>query len=491
MLVHGSVVGGRATWREQRRTIDPDDGRARRARAARVRPTEDGRRDPTSLESTSRTRRGSRRGSRHGDHLVGHSYGGVSRCWRRRARTAELASLTVVEPPCDERRARRSRRCAAFARGRRGASGRTARATTPRRSCARFLAAVGSDFDPPSPLPPPLCTRRAGAAGERGPVGGRDPARSARRARPSRRSSSPARIIRRSRRSATSLEAALGAERVVAPRVRPQRPAPPGRSTRALLDVRRTRVEQQLSDGPAARGRRRRRATSTRSIASGPSPRSSRASSCCPGRLGAAAGEAHLELPLDVGLDLPRRAARRSRAAPPSRRGAAGTTPGSPSISSWTTRSGSSRSLSRTVAELDLAHAVGHRPRDERGGRRREQDLAAVPGRADPRRAVDVDPDVALLADDGLAGVDAHPDAQLGPVRPARASRAPAGRRRPRRPRRARGRSSRRTRRPACRAPRPPRAPKRLADDAPVLGERVGVPVAEPLRAGRSTPRCR
>ena len=40
-------------------------------------------------------------------------------------------------------------------------------------------------------------------------------------------------------------------------------------------------------------------------------------------------------------------------------------------------------------------------------------------GRADPRRAHDVDPDVALLADDGLAGVQAHPDGQPAAVRPA------------------------------------------------------------------------
>jgi hypothetical protein len=49
-------------------------------------------------------------------------------------------------------------------------------------------------------------------------------------------------------------------------------------------------------------------------------------------------------------------------------------------------------------AELDLTHAVRQRTADERGRRRREEDLAAVAGRADPGGAVDVEPDVPLLA---------------------------------------------------------------------------------------------
>ena len=53
-------------------------------------------------------------------------------------------------------------------------------------------------------------------------------------------------------------------------------------------------------------------------------------------------------------------------------------------------------------------------------GRLGDEDLAAVPGRADARRAVDADADIAVgavvVASDG---VDAHPDADLGAVWPA------------------------------------------------------------------------
>ena len=45
---------------------------------------------------------------------------------------------------------------------------------------------------------------------------------------------------------------------------------------------------------------------------------------------------------------------------------------------------------------------------DQRRGRRRDDDLAAVRGRRDPRRAVHVDADVALVADQRRARVQAH-----------------------------------------------------------------------------------
>jgi hypothetical protein len=59
-----------------------------------------------------------------------------------------------------------------------------------------------------------------------------------------------------------------------------------------------------------------------------------------------------------------------------------------------------------------------------------DQHLSAVAGRADPRGAVDVQPDVVILSDLGLAGVDADPHADvdtrgptLGSERPLRAHR--------------------------------------------------------------------
>ncbi len=47
----------------------------------------------------------------------------------------------------------------------------------------------------------------------------------------------------------------------------------------------------------------------------------------------------------------------------------------------------------------------------ELSGRLRDEYLAAVPGGGDPRRAVNLEPDIALVGDGGLAGVDPHPHA--------------------------------------------------------------------------------
>ena len=163
---------------------------------------------------------------------------------------------------------------------------------------------------------------------------------------------------------------------------------------------------------------------------------------------------------------------------------------GRPSIFSWTTRSGSERSFEPEVAERDLRDALRHRAGDERSGRRGEQHLAAVTGRADPRGAVDVDPDVPLLAHDRLAGVHAHPHAELLAVRPAVRRERALSRRRPRRPRRARARRRRRTRRPACRSParRASRTRRGGCADARRAPRRSDRRAA---RGAWSSPRCR
>ena len=53
-----------------------------------------------------------------------------------------------------------------------------------------------------------------------------------------------------------------------------------------------------------------------------------------------------------------------------------------------------------------------------RAGRRREQDLAAVARRPDPRGAMDVDAGVALVGDERLADVDSHPHPDVVVARP-------------------------------------------------------------------------
>ena len=60
---------------------------------------------------------------------------------------------------------------------------------------------------------------------------------------------------------------------------------------------------------------------------------------------------------------------------------------------------------------------------DEVARRLRQEYLAAVPGGGDPRRAVDVDPDVALVGHDRLARVEPHPHAD----RPAAERSLPVG----------------------------------------------------------------
>ena len=76
---------------------------------------------------------------------------------------------------------------------------------------------------------------------------------------------------------------------------------------------------------------------------------------------------------------------------------------------------------------------------DERGGGRGEEDLAAVGGGGDPGALVEAEAVVALVADLGLAGVEAHADAALGARRPVVRGERALRRRRPPRRRRGRG----------------------------------------------------
>ncbi len=162
VLVHGSIVGGRATWREQRRAIaDEADLVVLERPGFAPGPVEDVDFDRHADWVAERLERG--------DHLVGHSYGGVI-CLLAAARqrsSGTLASLTVIEPPCTSV-ALHNPEVAAFARG--GAELYASGSTLePEAFLRRFLAAVGSGWDPPSPLPPDLAQGVEALMRERGP----------------------------------------------------------------------------------------------------------------------------------------------------------------------------------------------------------------------------------------------------------------------------------------------------------------------------------
>jgi pimeloyl-ACP methyl ester carboxylesterase len=160
VFVHGSVVGGAGTWRAQR----PLGERFELVVLERPgfppnRPVErvDFEEDAVWLAEL----------LRDGDHLVGHSYGGVICLLAASARPEALASLTVIEPPCtsvalDVPAVRE------FAEG-----GAWLWANGPRDDpeafLRMFLEAVGSAYDPPSPLPPPLAQTARLLMNERGP----------------------------------------------------------------------------------------------------------------------------------------------------------------------------------------------------------------------------------------------------------------------------------------------------------------------------------
>lgn len=162
VLVHGSVVGGRATWREQRRAG---------VEAAELVVLERPGFAPGPLEDVDFDDHADWLVERlvPGDHLVGHSYGGVVcllAAARRRSRGV-LASLTVIEPPCTGV-ALDDPVVAAFAEG--GAAlYATAGDLEPEAFLRAFLEAVGSGWDPPSPLPPELEQGVHALIRERGP----------------------------------------------------------------------------------------------------------------------------------------------------------------------------------------------------------------------------------------------------------------------------------------------------------------------------------
>ena len=159
MLVHGSVTGAAATWNGQRSLAERFEivfverpGFPPNPPAERVDFETDAELVAGMLED--------------GDHLVGHSYGGVISLLAAARRPDVLRSLTVVEPPATSI-ALDDPAVAAFAAG--GAELYASRDEEPEAFLRRFLAAVGSSFVPPSPLPPDLEQGAQALRVERGP----------------------------------------------------------------------------------------------------------------------------------------------------------------------------------------------------------------------------------------------------------------------------------------------------------------------------------
>jgi pimeloyl-ACP methyl ester carboxylesterase len=147
VLVHGSVVGGRGTWAAQRPLAERFELVVVERPGFSPNPPV----DHVDFETDAAVIAGM---LREGDHLVGHSYGGVIALLAAALQPDALASLTVIEPPAT-RVAAGNPDADAFADGGRELFAAVP-AADPEAFLRRFLAAVGSRFDPPSPLPPEL-----------------------------------------------------------------------------------------------------------------------------------------------------------------------------------------------------------------------------------------------------------------------------------------------------------------------------------------------
>ncbi|HEY6608075.1 MAG TPA: alpha/beta hydrolase [Candidatus Limnocylindria bacterium] len=161
VLVHGSVTGGRLTWGATARALE---GRFELLVVERPGfppappvPRVDFEHDAAWLAGLLRA----------GDHLVGHSYGGVVTLLASARVPGLVASSTVIEPPCTAV-ALDDPAVAAFAAGGDALYAR-GRDDDPEVFVRAFLAAVGSDWEPPSPLPPELEQGARLLAAERGP----------------------------------------------------------------------------------------------------------------------------------------------------------------------------------------------------------------------------------------------------------------------------------------------------------------------------------
>ena len=161
VLVHGSVSAGRSTWGEQRRRLGgrldlvvlDRLGFPPNPPVERVDFEEDAALVAEALGE--------------GAHLVGHSYGGVIALLAAALRPDAVRSLAVLEPPAT-RVALGVPAVRDFARA--GEEWwRHGPRDDPEAFLRGFLRTVGSDLDPPSPLPPELAQGARTLLVERGP----------------------------------------------------------------------------------------------------------------------------------------------------------------------------------------------------------------------------------------------------------------------------------------------------------------------------------
>jgi pimeloyl-ACP methyl ester carboxylesterase len=160
VFVHGSVLGARGTWGGQKALADRFELLFVERPGFPPNPPV----DRVDFEADAVLVSGLLQA---GDHLVGHSYGGVISLLAATARPELLGSLTVIEPPAT-RVAAGNPEVDDFAA--QGAEVYAAGATMSAEAfLRRFLVAVGSAFDPPSPLTPELEQGAEALRVERGP----------------------------------------------------------------------------------------------------------------------------------------------------------------------------------------------------------------------------------------------------------------------------------------------------------------------------------
>jgi len=147
VLVHGSVLGGPPTWRAQQPLANNFELVVLERPGFPPKPPVERVDFEVDAELVAE-------GLAPGDHLVGHSYGGVIALLAAARRPDAVASLTVVEPPAT-RVAAGNPVVDAFAAGA-AELWEHGPKDDPEAFLEMFLVAVGSDFHPPSPLPPEL-----------------------------------------------------------------------------------------------------------------------------------------------------------------------------------------------------------------------------------------------------------------------------------------------------------------------------------------------